>query len=94
MSRYSATVIVWDKELAKAKEEELKIPENTGVYSFSYGFDHVCGYFYQFLDSSDELVVDEDSLFTGLTGVKLACVLSLFEINKSHMNMCFMDMAF
>lgn len=43
-----------------------------GEVTVSYGFDHALGYFYQEESAAGELLTDLDSLFGGLTGVRLA----------------------
>lgn len=43
-----------------------------GEVTVSYGFDHALGYFYQEESAEGELLTDLDSLFGGLTGVRLA----------------------
>ena len=40
--------------------------------TIAYGFDHMCGYFYQLFDAEDELLEESDSLFDNLTGPRLA----------------------
>lgn len=43
----------------------------------AYGFDHLVGYFYQeFEPNIDEPIKDVDSVFGGLTGVKLAVMVA------------------
>lgn len=59
----------------------------------SYGYDHVCGYVYQEFDKDDEdnCLVDLDSLFGGLTGVKLAAMLEGIA-RRQHVDTVMMDL--
>lgn len=58
-----------------------------------YGYDHACGYFYQEFDKDDEdnCLVDQDSLFNGLTGVGLALMLEGIAPDK-HISNAMMDL--
>ena len=97
MSRYGGGVVnitEFDRsdlmENAGWKSEDTPV---IGSYSVSYGFDHACGYFIQLMDITDEdLFYDLDSLFTGLTGVKLGYFLKKYSINSIHSQTCFLDL--
>jgi hypothetical protein len=75
-------------------------PENlspaVNVVAVAYGYDHVCGFFFQALDANEDAVIDLDSLFTGLTGPDLAQKLEDFDvpIPEIHRASMCMDMPF
>ena len=66
MSRYKVTATIPSGETAEA----------------AYGYDHATGYFIQVFDPKDEdnLLVDEDSMFTGLGNYKLLALLDHYHI--------------
>lgn len=65
---------------------------NSGNF-VAYGFDHAVGYFYQEYDNeNDDPVIDVDSLFHGLTGVRLAEYLKNTTANSDHIRKCILDL--
>ena len=62
--------------------------------SVAYGYDRVCGYFYQEFDEEDDCIVDLDSMFNKLTGVKLAERLEDTTARKDHIKKCYLDLPF
>lgn len=94
MSRYNTNVNVSEETLLQASQLEINIPAVEGTYELAYGYDSSMGYFYQFFDENEELLIDEDGLFTGLSGANLGSLLSLFSLNKSHADKCFLDLPF
>lgn len=82
----------------------------SSAVTIAYGFDHAMGYFYQEEGANGEVITDLDSLFHGLTGVKLAerlcggdaalmaCLegAALFPsgVNPQHINAMMVDLPF
>ena len=62
----------------------------------SYGYDHVCGYFYmEFAPENDDWpVVDVDTMFDGLTGVQLAERIKGIAVREDHVQFAMMDLQF
>jgi hypothetical protein len=90
MSRYSKSVFI-NAEMSK-ELEKISVKIEWGEYKMAYGYDHAVYYFYQFF-KGDEVVTEEDSLFNGLTGLRLGQLLDLFQC-KQHANFCKLDMEF
>lgn len=61
---------------------EITLPEpKNGITQVAYGHDAACGYFFQGYDNPDEdPKIDTDSLFSGLTGVRLVEMLDKFDV--------------
>lgn len=62
----------------------------------AYGFDHAMGYFVQVFDDEGELIVDEDSLFTGLNNGKMLTLIQEhgIEVEPGHLDMIGYDLPF
>ena len=90
MSRWTKKVEITEeiqKELEKLTNTIFKI----GKYELAYGYDHATFYFYQFFDSNDEIYLEEDTLFEGLSGARLGGILKLFDC-QPHSMMCYLDL--
>ena len=102
MSRYRVGNITIDKDMANELQSELDIEISPAVYELAYGFDHITMYFVQLFpvnDESDEPALDLDSLFHGLTGIRLLVILEILlpmpsNETKMHMKRMAMDLDF
>lgn len=48
----------------------LTMSANNGG-SLAYGLDHALGWFFQLFDANEEILIDEDTMFTGLSESRL-----------------------
>jgi len=90
MSRYTMHVEVAE-EIQKELKQITDVKFELEKYTLAYGYDHAIYYFYQFFDDNDEVFLEEDTLFEGLSGVKLGSILKLFDC-QPHSMMCYLDM--
>lgn len=59
----------------------------------AYGYDHALGYFIQVYDPClEEPILDQDSVFGGLTGAKLAMKLRDLGITSKHESYMLLDL--
>lgn len=67
--------------------------KNVYNHNVAYGYDRVCGYFYQEFDIKDDCIADLDSTFHNLTGVKLAELTEGY-IPEEFRNRMMLDLSF
>ena len=74
-----------------------------GNWEIAYGFDHAVGYFLSFYPVSEgallyvrdeDDVIDLDSMFTHFTGAELGYLLSLFNGDRNHIDLAYLDLEF
>jgi len=62
----------------------------------AYGFDIAEGYFFQLfgddIDGEDNLIINESSLFTGLSNARMAELMDKYECDSDHQNLVMMDL--
>ena len=109
MSRYTEDVEMTDEKYKfiyeMCSENTIYRIPRRGKFALSYGYDHACGWFHQWFPK-DELAESElenlqveecaggDSVFDGFTGAELGFLLNLFNLNKDHADLAYLDYAF
>ena len=63
----------------------------------AYGHDHAMGYFFQVFDGVDEdgednLVVNEDSMFTGMSNGRMLELMEEHKVNENHIAIVALDL--
>ena len=95
--KYSAKAEDAKKVFENCNKISHKFPSE-GMWNFVYGFDHACGYFYQFypvVEDEEEYIMEADSIFDGMSGLELAYVLKLVGCkNQRHIDLASEDWEF
>ena len=77
----------------------LKLPKEKKGYSIAYGFDRTTGYFFQVFgkdeDGIDELLIDECSMFSGLSHGRMLELMTEYGCeNENHKTNVALDLPF